>query len=48
MKKDAKYSIEQCKERDVTYAAPLKVRVRLINKKQKRSTNTRFSWEIYR
>ena len=29
---DAKYSIEQCKERDVTYAAPLKVRVRLINK----------------
>ena len=30
--KDAKYSIEQCKERDVTYAAPLKVRVRLINK----------------
>ena len=30
--KDAKYTIEQCKERDVTYAAPLKVRVRLINK----------------
>ena len=30
--KDAKYNIEQCKERDVTYAAPLKVRVRLINK----------------
>ena len=29
---DAKYTIEQCKERDVTYAAPLKVRVRLINK----------------
>ena len=23
---------QQCKERDVTYAAPLKVRVRLINK----------------
>ena len=30
--KDAKYTIEQCKERDVTYAAPLKVKVRLINK----------------
>ncbi len=30
--KDAKYSIEECKERDVTYSAPLKVRVRLINK----------------
>ncbi len=27
-----KYSVEECKERDVTYAAPLKVRVRLINK----------------
>ena len=25
---DAKYTIEQCKERDATYAAPLKVRVR--------------------
>ncbi len=30
--KDAKYTIAQCKERDVTYAAPLKVKVRLINK----------------
>ena len=29
---DAKYTIEECKERDVTYSAPLKVRVRLINK----------------
>ena len=29
---DAKHSIEECKERDVTYSAPLKVRVRLINK----------------
>lgn len=27
-----KYSVEECKERDVTYAAPLKVRVRLRNK----------------
>ena len=29
---DAKYSIEECKERDTTYAAPLKVKVRLHNK----------------
>ncbi|SCJ87045.1 DNA-directed RNA polymerase subunit beta [uncultured Clostridium sp.] len=29
---DVKYSIEECKERDATYAAPLKVRVRLYNK----------------
>ena len=29
---EAKYSIEECKERDATYAAPLKVKVRLINK----------------
>nr|WP_245523132.1 DNA-directed RNA polymerase subunit beta [Thermosediminibacter oceani] len=27
-----KYSVDECKERDVTYAVPLKVRVRLINK----------------
>ena len=27
----AKYSVEECKERDVKYAAPLKVNVRLIN-----------------
>ena len=29
---DAKYTIEECKERDATYAAPLKVKVRLCNK----------------
>lgn len=27
-----KYSVEECKERDTTYAAPLKVKARLINK----------------
>ena len=27
-----KYEQEECKERDVTYAAPMKVRVRLVNK----------------
>ena len=31
---DAKYTIEQCKERDATYAAPLKVKVRLYNKEK--------------
>lgn len=30
--KPAKYSVEECKSRDVTYSAPLHVRVRLINK----------------
>ena len=29
---DVKYTIDECKERDATYAAPLKVRVRLHNK----------------
>jgi DNA-directed RNA polymerase subunit beta (EC 2.7.7.6) len=29
---DPKYEVEECKERDVTYAAPLRVKVRLINK----------------
>lgn len=29
---EPKYSVQECKERDVTYAAPLRVRVRLINK----------------
>jgi len=27
-----KYTVEECKERDATYSAPLKVKVRLINK----------------
>ena len=31
-KDEVKYSIEECKERDATYAAPLKVKVRLHNK----------------
>ncbi len=33
-KNDIKYSIEKCKERDANYAAPLKVKVRLINKEK--------------
>ncbi len=33
-KEEKKYSIEECKDRDATYAAPLKVRVRLYNKEK--------------
>lgn len=29
---EPKYSVDECKERDVTFAAPLRVKVRLINK----------------
>ncbi len=29
---DPKYDVDECKERDVTYAAPLRVKVRLYNK----------------
>lgn len=29
---DVKYSIEECKQRDATYAAPMKVKVRLLNR----------------
>ena len=31
-REDTKYTIEECKERDATYAAPLKVKVRLYNR----------------
>ncbi|MBQ9437036.1 MAG: DNA-directed RNA polymerase subunit beta, partial [Lachnospiraceae bacterium] len=31
---DTKYTIEKCKERDATYAAPLKVKVALFNKER--------------
>ena len=37
--KDVKYSIEKCKERDATYAAPLKVKVRF----HKKDTNEEIS-----
>src|SRR5690606_23979991 len=32
LEKSPKYTVEECKERDIHYSAPLKVRVRLINK----------------
>ncbi|MCL2865979.1 MAG: DNA-directed RNA polymerase subunit beta [Lachnospiraceae bacterium] len=37
---DVKYTIEECKERDATYAAPLKVKVRLFNKDNDEITET--------
>ncbi|MCI9594841.1 MAG: DNA-directed RNA polymerase subunit beta [Lachnospiraceae bacterium] len=38
-KDDIKYSIEECKERDATYAAPLQVKVRLCNKDKPNELN---------
>ncbi|MBE6032118.1 MAG: DNA-directed RNA polymerase subunit beta [Clostridiales bacterium] len=40
---EAKYEQEECKERDVTYAAPLKVKVRLVN----RETNEVKEQEVF-
>jgi len=34
LKEELKYTMEECKERDTTYAAPLKVKVRLFNKEK--------------
>lgn len=35
-----KYTIEECKERDATYAAPLRVRASLLNKGDRRGKRT--------
>ena len=44
-----KYDVEECKARDATYAAPLKVSVRLHNKETRaRSRSRRSSWAISR
>ena len=45
-KDQTKYSIEECKQRDATYAAPLKVRVRLINKDKDISENEIFMGDL--
>ncbi len=45
---DVKYTIEECKERDATYATPLKVKVDFTTKRQMRSMNMRSLWVIYR
>ena len=41
MDEEPKYSVEECKARDATYASPLKVRMRLRNKRQARSRSRR-------
>lgn len=40
-----KYSVEECKERDSTYAAPLKVKVRLLNKETGEIKEQEVLWE---
>ena len=45
-KDQTKYSIEECKQRDATYAAPLKVKVRLINKDKDISENEIFMGDL--
>ena len=47
-KDDVKYSIEKCKERDATYAAPLKVRVRLYNKEKEEISEHEIFMATYR
>lgn len=41
---EVKYTISECKERDATYAAPLKVKVRLYNWKQMKLMSMRSLW----
>ncbi|MBR6094921.1 MAG: DNA-directed RNA polymerase subunit beta [Lachnospiraceae bacterium] len=36
---EAEYTIEECKERDITYEAPLRVKVRLFDEKEKNDFN---------
>ena len=43
-----KYSIEECKERDANYAAPLRVTVRLTNKSTGEVKQQDLLWEISR
>jgi len=44
---EPKYSVEDCKERDATYAVPLKVKVRLLIGKPVRLKNRKFSWATF-
>ncbi len=45
---EPKYSVEECKDRDVTYAAPLRVKVRLINKETGEVKEQESSWATSR
>ncbi len=40
-----KYTILECKERDATYAAPLRVTARLLNKETVKSRKAKSLWE---
>ena len=44
MDEPPKYSVEECKARDATYAAPIKVRVRLRNKETEEIKEQGSSW----
>ena len=46
MDEKPKYTIEECKERDATYAKPIKVRVRLRNTETDEIKSRKSSWAI--
>jgi DNA-directed RNA polymerase subunit beta len=43
---EPKYNVQECKDRDVTYAAPLKATIRLIKKDTMEVRNNPFIWAI--
>jgi len=43
---ETKYTIEQAKERNTTYASRLQVKVRLMNKEQAKLKSKRYLWVI--
>ena len=43
---EPKYELDECKERDVTLAAPIRVNVALSIVRQVKSRNRKFSWVI--
>ena len=43
---EPKYSVKECKDRDATYACPLKVKVRLINREIDEIIDQKL-WEIF-
>ena len=45
---DPNHTVEDCKEQDMTYSAPLQVKVRLINQETEKSRNRKFLWVISR
>lgn len=44
MDEEPKYSVKECKERDATYAAPIRVKARLFNKETGKSKKVTFTW----